>query len=147
MTQQVRQRIKRYSKKVYLLFCNLIPGLKAEAFYTTATTSVGGAVRLQAGLHRLLDAPALPAEPWRVSEGVLAPRKSIPSVLYPMRGRHGCCLRQRAIPPGPKRPCFSHESGDLSKFLCGSAAQGIAARWRQRPYIPALNGGVLRAIR
>jgi len=26
---------------------------------------------------------------------------------------------------------------DLSKFLCGAAAQGIAPRWGQRSYIPS----------
>ena len=36
---------------------------------------------------------------------------------------------------------------DLSKVLCGCAALRIAARWRQRSYIPALNGGVLRTVR
>ena len=53
---------------------------------------------------------------FRLQGGTCSPdsptKESVPSILYPMQRRNGCCLRQRAIPPKLESLGFSHAARD-----------------------------------
>ena len=81
--------------------CNLISALKDGAFHTTPNRA--GACT-QPGYNG--SSTHLPCQRSRGAsvEGALAPTNSVPSLMYPVQGRYGCCCSLAAtfFPPRPE---------------------------------------------
>ena len=91
--------------------CNLISALKDGAFHTTPNRA--GACT-QPGYNG--SSTHLPCQRSRGAsvEGALAPTNSVPSLMYPVQGRYGCCCSLAAtfFPPRPEGRGLSKGFGE-----------------------------------